>query len=79
MDYAYDHAGRLLSATNVSNTAYSRTYTYDAGHNMLSKSDIGTYVYPAATAPRPHTPTSAGGTTLTYDANGDKLINWALP
>ncbi|WP_181176562.1 RHS repeat-associated core domain-containing protein [Mesorhizobium sp. B2-3-5] len=31
----------------------------------------GTYVYPAATAPRPHAPTSVGAKTLAYDANGN--------
>ena len=43
---------------------------------MLSKSDVGTHVYPAADQPRPHAVSSitAGliSTTFTYDANGNR-------
>ncbi|MDX6748728.1 hypothetical protein SH611_02795, partial [Geminicoccaceae bacterium 1502E] len=37
---------------------------------MLS-GPLGAYTYPAATAPRPHTPTDVGGQALDYDANGN--------
>ncbi|MDX6749919.1 hypothetical protein SH611_08895 [Geminicoccaceae bacterium 1502E] len=31
----------------------------------------GACTWPAATAPRPHTPTDVGGQALGYDANGN--------
>ncbi len=71
--YAYDYAGRLLTADNVTNNAYDQTFAYDAGGNMVNKSDLGTYVYPAATAARPHTPLTVGAETFTYDDNGNML------
>jgi RHS repeat-associated protein len=39
---------------------------------MLSRTRMpGTYVYPAGTATRPHTPTSVGGRAFAYDLNGN--------
>ncbi len=39
---------------------------------MLSRSRVaGAYVYPAATAARPHAPVTVGVKTLGYDANGN--------
>jgi len=71
--YIYDYAGRLLAADNVTNNAFDRTFAYDAGGNMVNKSDLGTYIYPAATDPRPHTPLTVGAETFTYDFNGNML------
>ena len=75
--YSYDYAGRLLSADNTSNDAFDRSFTYDRGGNMVSKSDLGTYLYPAPTDPRPHTPTAVGAETFAYDANGNMLAGLA--
>ncbi|MEO5326606.1 hypothetical protein PV773_25185, partial [Mesorhizobium sp. CC13] len=45
---------------------------YAANDNMLSRSRVaGAYVYPAPTAPRPHTPLTVGANALSYDANGN--------
>ncbi len=40
---------------------------------MTYNSALGTYSYPAATAPRPHAPTDVAGQALTYDRNGNML------
>lgn len=72
--YSYDDLDRLLSATNTGNTSLSQTFTYDSIGNMLTNSQVGTYVYPAPGSPRPHTPTSINGQVLQYDANGNMTL-----
>lgn len=72
--YTYDDLDRLLSATNTGNASLSQAFTYDSIGNMLTNSQVGTYVYPAAGSARPHTPTSVNGQTLQYDANGNMTI-----
>ncbi|WP_181176561.1 RHS repeat-associated core domain-containing protein, partial [Mesorhizobium sp. B2-3-5] len=70
--YGYDNADRLTSSTNPGDATLSESFVYAANDNMVSRSRVaGTYVYPAATAPRPHAPTSVGAKTLAYDANGN--------
>jgi len=76
-DYEYDYAGRLLFAHTMGTTDAAEAYTYDAGGNMLSNAAVGTYVYPASLAPRPHTPTVVDGETLAYDANGNMTVGLA--
>ena len=73
VDYAYDYAGRLLSATNFSGQpGYTQTFGYDKAGRMRSNSRVGTYNY-ANTGPQ-HAPTSiTGGPIFTYDANGNML------
>ena len=71
--YAYDDLNHLTTATNLTNGADSQSYTYDAGDRILTSSRYGGYTYPAVGSPRPHGPTSVGGTALTYDANGNTL------
>ncbi|WP_280138433.1 RHS repeat-associated core domain-containing protein, partial [Pseudovibrio denitrificans] len=46
---------------------------YSPSGNLLSKSDVGTYSYPAPTAARPHAPTKAGSWTFSYDGNGNMV------
>jgi len=50
-------------------------YTYDAIGNMLSKTGVGTYNYPATGSARPHAVSSVtsatGMITYTYDLNGN--------
>jgi len=54
--------------------AYMQSYSYNAIGNMLSKSDVGTYTYPAsgANSVRPHAVTATtAGWAFGYDANGN--------
>jgi RHS repeat-associated protein len=74
--FTYDNLNRLLSATVSAGIAPPKTFTYDATGNLASKSDVGTYGYPAAGSLRPHAVStiSVNGTvtqTFTYDANGN--------
>ena len=70
--YVYDKADRLTSADNLGNNALDETFVYAANDNLLSRTRVaGTYVYPAASSPRPHAPTSVGSAALTYDGNGN--------
>src|SRR5262249_31621404 len=54
-----------------------KTFSYDpiGIGNLVSKSDVGTYTYPAAGQPQPHALTAVNGTissTFTYDPNGNQ-------
>ncbi|MCP9229980.1 hypothetical protein NMG46_06935 [Mesorhizobium sp. LMG 17147] len=70
--YGYDKADRLTSSDNLGNNTLDETFVYAANDNLTSRTRVaGTYVYPAATSPRPHAPTAVGAKTLTYDANGN--------
>jgi RHS repeat-associated protein len=66
--YGYDHRDRLTSWTLNGTT---QTYTYNTLGNLLSKTGVGTYTYPAAGGARPHTPTQVGATAYSYDLNGN--------
>ena len=50
-------------------------FTYDPIGNLLTKSDVGNYAYPAPGQPFPHAVSSISGsvinTTFSYDANGN--------
>ncbi|PZQ45426.1 MAG: hypothetical protein DI556_22725, partial [Rhodovulum sulfidophilum] len=71
-NYVYDYAGRVRSSTNFGGKPdYTQAFTYDAAGSMRSKTGIGAYAYPAATAARPHAPTSVAGVAFSYDANGN--------
>ena len=63
------HVGESLPTPLV------KSFTYSAIGNLTSKSDVGTYSYPASGQPRPHAVTSISGglinTTFTYDAKGN--------
>ncbi len=73
---AYDALNRLTSSSITGSTSLSKSFSYDPIGNMLSKSDVGTYSYPAAGAARPHGVTSISGgsisTTFSYDADGNQ-------
>lgn len=49
--------------------AYSEAYTYGTIGTMLTKAGV-TYNYPSGGSPQPHAPSSVGGNTYLYDANG---------
>ncbi|MER9843842.1 hypothetical protein NKJ59_21670 [Mesorhizobium australicum] len=70
--YVYDNADRLISSDNLGDNRLDESFVYAANDNMTSRTRVaGTYVYPAASGARPHTPTSVGAKTLAYDANGN--------
>ncbi|MER8531054.1 RHS repeat-associated core domain-containing protein [Mesorhizobium sp. M1272] len=70
--YGYDKADRLTSSDNLGNNTLDETFVYAANDNLTSRTRVaGTYVYPSASAARPHAPTAVGAKTLTYDANGN--------
>ncbi len=52
---------------------YNESYTYNAIGNLLSKTGVGMYTYPASgpTSVRPHTPSAVNGAAYIYDANGN--------
>jgi YD repeat-containing protein len=72
--YSYDDLDRLLSATNIEESAYSQSFEYNSVGNMLT-SPLGPYAYPAQgeNSVRPHAPTTAGPRAYAYDQNGNAL------
>ncbi|MDO3434246.1 hypothetical protein QWJ46_16305 [Rhizobium sp. CBN3] len=72
--YTYDDLSRLTGADNAGDNTLDETYSYDTNHNLLSRTRIGSYVYPAAaSAIRPHAATQIGAKTIDYDANGNMV------
>ncbi|MBB3352345.1 RHS repeat-associated protein [Rhizobium sp. BK049] len=72
--YGYDDLSRLTGADNGGDNSLDETYSYDTNHNLLSRTRIGTYVYPTtASAIRPHAATQIGAKTIDYDANGNMI------
>ncbi|CDX21286.1 conserved hypothetical protein [Mesorhizobium plurifarium] len=70
--YGYDNADRLTSSDNLGDNTLDESFVYAANDNLTSRTRVaGTYTYPAATAPRPHAPTSVGANAMAYDANGN--------
>jgi len=69
--FGYDTLNRLTTVTGPA----AKTYAYFPNGNIQSKTDVGTYSYPA-NGIRPHAVTSVAGTVntgFTYDANGNLL------
>ena len=64
-----DNLNRVSTVTL--NGVQTLSVTYDAAGDIATKSDVGSYAYPAATAARPHAVTAAGGNSYAYDANGN--------
>jgi len=79
--FAYDYAGRLLSATNSRGVAaMDQSFSYDPAGRMRTNSQVGTYAYANGTVAQ-HAPSSVTDTTgatqaLTYDANGNMLTGF---
>jgi RHS repeat-associated protein len=75
--FAYDAINRLTSATVNLSPALVKTFAYSPIGNLLSKSDVGNYAYPAAGSPQPHAVMSVSGgaisTSFAYDANGNQI------
>jgi RHS repeat-associated protein len=75
--FTYDSLNRLTSSSvNLSPTPLVKNFTYDSIGNLLTKSDVGSYSYPAPGQPRPHAVLSVSGDTVSatfsYDANGNQ-------
>ncbi len=71
--FSYDTLNRLKSVDlSRPSGAPVRTLSmdYDAAGNIIYKSDVGTYQYNGL---HPHAVSSAGGTTYSYDANGNQV------
>src|SRR5262249_48894420 len=69
---------RLTQSTvALTPTALVKTFSYNPIGNLLTKPDVGNYLYPAAGTALPHAVTSISGgainTTFTYDANGNQI------
>ncbi|MER9535849.1 RHS repeat-associated core domain-containing protein [Mesorhizobium sp. M0586] len=72
--YGYDNADRLISSDNLGDNTLDETFVYAANDNMVSRTRVaGTYIYPAASAARPHAPISVGANAMAYDANGNLI------
>ena len=73
----YDNLNRLTQSTvALTPTPLVKNFTYDVIGNILTKSDVGNYLYPAVGAALPHAVSSISGgvisTTFTYDPNGNQ-------
>jgi uncharacterized protein RhaS with RHS repeats len=72
--FGYDSLNRLTGATV--GVSLSKVFSYDPLGNLLSKSDVGNYTYPAAGQALPHAVMSISGSTLnttfSYDLNGNQ-------
>ncbi|MGO7335795.1 RHS repeat-associated core domain-containing protein [Rhizobium leguminosarum] len=75
--YGYDDLSRLTGADNAGDNTLDETYSYDTNHNLLSRTRIGAYTYPAPTAVRPHAATQIGSKSISYDANGNMVSDGA--
>ena len=85
-DFTMDSLNRLTdSQLTVGSTQTTNLHmVYDATGNISSKSDVGSYLYPASGSGsvRPHAVSSAGGQSYAYDANGNmtsgagKTMTW---
>ncbi|MEZ4399165.1 MAG: FG-GAP-like repeat-containing protein [Kofleriaceae bacterium] len=74
--FEYDPLGRLTAADNTADDTLDEAFTYDPlGARLSARRGAATtaYQYPAAGAARPHAPTTVGGVTVRYDANGNRL------
>lgn len=74
-NFVYDALNRLLSRSGSGPVIATQLQSYIAMGNILTKSDVGTYVYGSS---RPHAVTSIqagsgalGGATFNYNANGN--------
>jgi RHS repeat-associated protein len=76
--FSYDSLNRLTSSTvSLSPTPLVKNFAYDSIGNLLTKSDVGNYTYPAPGQARPHAVLSVAGDTVSatfsYDGNGNQI------
>jgi hypothetical protein len=66
---------RIQAGNGSVGVSLTKTFAYDPVGNLLSKTGVGAYSYPAPGQPRPHGVLSISGdtlnTTFTYDPNGN--------
>jgi RHS repeat-associated protein len=74
--YAYDDFRRLTAATNVGNSSYSESFTYDPV-GRITASTAGTYVYSPGGFPF-HAPATIGGVPQSYDLDGNLIAAGSL-
>jgi RHS repeat-associated protein len=77
--FQYDQLNRLTQASINTNVYQTKTLTYDAVGNILTKSDVGTYSYPAPGSPHPHAVIGTNGaitTSFSYDDNGNQASGY---
>jgi RHS repeat-associated protein len=84
--FAYDGLNRLTTANLTTPSLGTQTTNvgFNAVGNIISKTGVGTYTYPAAGAGRPHAVSSVSGTvngvanpSYSYDLNGNMQTNGA--
>ena len=69
--YDYDDLNHLTTATNLTSSSDSQTWTYDAADRITYNSRVGSYTYPVTGQPRPHAPDTINGAQMAYDLNGN--------
>ncbi|MBI3020361.1 MAG: hypothetical protein HYY60_03500 [Parcubacteria group bacterium] len=72
VNYTYDDLYRLTSASTTvpADGGYNQTFSYDRIGNIVT-APSGTYTYAETNYANPSAATSIGGTSLTYDDNGN--------
>ena len=65
----------MRGAINYDDATPNEAWNYDAAAGSVIYHNGSTYTYPAATAPHPHAPLTAGTKSYTYDANGNTLTD----
>lgn len=73
--YFYDAIDRLREVVRSDAPGGGLDVQYDALGNIRSKTGVGIYDYDSG---RPHAVSNAGGTTITYDPNGNMLTRGNL-
>ncbi|MCW6006220.1 hypothetical protein K1W54_16770, partial [Micromonospora sp. CPCC 205371] len=77
--YVHDTVNRLTSARLLLNNnpatpgSVVESFAYNAGGNLTSKGDVGTYTYRPATDVHPNAVFGAGTNSYTYDAAGNQV------
>jgi hypothetical protein len=64
--FTYDNLNRATSATVTQSVAPVKTFAYDAIGNLLTKSDVGNYVYPLADLALPQWCISGGTVSTSF-------------
>jgi RHS repeat-associated protein len=77
--YRHDDLHRMTIARNLSSPSDTESFAYDAIGNLVERSRVGCYSYPAPGSPRPHAPLQAGGTQLSYNNNGNVVTRAGVP
>jgi YD repeat-containing protein len=76
--YGYDPSYQLINEQRSGASAYNTTYTYDGAGNCLLKTDqvagVTTYTYDQANEQTMITPLSGVQTVLSYDSDGNLIL-----